>query len=556
MKTSICDYLDHLNNETIVRFPPLRFLLKLDVMDLCDAFPELGDLIHKEPVKFNNICNEIFFACLKSTENEYTQIIQASQVAVTIRLKSLPRVLSRSTSQSTSRCGNLVTHFGLLLNISKLTSNVFHSVWSCPEECEGNELILHYIPKASPKCSLCKSTMFENSGLRGCGEQVIATFKLKNTLLCKRFTIIEDLIPLLKLGSSYFIHTVVLKQTVAVWSLEEHIMLHVPPTFSAPSDIKDLYAACDGCPLRFIYCLASSIGVNVCPINCFMNAKINLLLSLSSLKSHLCTGSAIIHFLAAGSDTGYVSELMRRAALLADRHTILGLSNTVVETALIASSGGVCVMPLPLKVYNQKQISTLMSSIETGDINLEVGKCKLKCAVWGQGMDFKKNTLCNIGSVFGLISRGDNQEAEDDLVDFTLKAAMEPAMTTKEELQALKDVSNYIELVAGYTVIVTEETENVLRNYFLAARKEKPKSVSVKCIEVLIAVCMTSARLCRRNATNINDAVFAIWLHVSGLPSPRFAPEEYLETPANIKKFDKVINLFIGWLEQFTGTVY
>ncbi|CAG4961621.1 unnamed protein product [Colias eurytheme] len=519
-------------------------------MELSDKFPDLELFLVDEPLKFNKVCNEILFACLRSIENDFKQFIQLSQVAVTIRLKSLPRVLSRSTS---NRYGGIVSFYGLLLAISKLTCYVFHTVWSCPEECEGNEIVLHHIPKVPPKCYVCKSVLFENSGLRRCGEQVEATFKLKNEMLCKKIVITDDLIKLLNLGDTYVIHAVVLKKTVAVWSLEKHIPWAAPQSRSTPADIKDLYTACDGIPWKFIYCLASSIGIHVCPLNCFMNVKINLLLSLTSVKAHLYTGSRILHFLGAGYDTGYVGKLMHEAAILADRHVVLGTSNSSATTSLTAASGGICLMPLPLQIYGQKQINSILSSIETDDVSSETSKTKLKCAVWAHGMDFKKITLYNIASVFGLVCRGDLGEFADDISDFILQEAISPSETTMEEKRALKDVTEHIDLVAGIMVNLSEESENLLQSYFLAARKERPKAVTVACMSALVTVCLTSARLCRRNITNIEDAVFAIWLHVCGGPEPRFAPDEYLDTPADIKKLHKIINNFKMWLEQFTG---
>ncbi|XP_038212834.1 uncharacterized protein LOC119833035 [Zerene cesonia] len=548
MKNICMDFLEQLSD--IYKFPPLRYLLELDVMDLSDKFPDLGLFLVDEPLKFNKICNEILFACLRSIDNDYKQFIQSSQVAVTIRLKSLPRVLSRSTSR---RYAGIVSFYGLLLAISKLTCYVFHTVWSCPEECEGNEIVLHYIPKIPPKCYVCKSVLFENSGLRRCGEQVEATFKLENVILCKKFVITDDLISTLSLGDTYVINAVILKKTAAVWSLEKHIPWAAPHTCSTPADIKDLYTACDDIPWKFIYCLASSIGIHVCPLNCFINVKINLLLSLTSVKAHLHSGSRILHFLGAGYDTSYVGKLMHEAAVLADGHVEFGTSNMSVTTSLIAASGSICLLPLPLQIYGQKHINSILSSIETGDIPSENCKTTLKCAVWAHGMDFKKITLYNIASVFGLVCRGDLGEFADDISDFILQEAITPSETTAEETRALKDVKEHIDLVAGIVVNLSQESENLLQNYFLAARKERPKAVTVACMSALVTICLTSARLCRRNETNIEDAVFSIWLHVCGGPEPRFAPDEYLETPADMKKLHKVINSFKTWLEQFTG---
>ncbi|KAJ8720061.1 hypothetical protein PYW07_012104 [Mythimna separata] len=247
---------------------------------------------------------------------------------------------------------------------------------------------------------------------------------------------------------------------------------------------------------------------------------------------------------------------MTEAAKLADRSVILGASNSVASTALIGSSGGACVLPLPLHIYHHKQVASILTAIETGDINTGTGLTKLKSAVWAQGMDFKKMILFNVASVFGNVCRGDCGEYYDEILDFVLQQAVDPVGISKEEIQALKDVANYIDLVAGIEVDLDDATENLLRSYFLAARKENTKCVSVGSMSALVAICLTSARLCRRNVANVDDAVFAIWLHVSGSPEPRFAPEEYLQTPADVRKLQKIIYSFKDWLEQFTGSCF
>ncbi|KAJ8719444.1 hypothetical protein PYW08_011619 [Mythimna loreyi] len=549
MRENCVNFLEQLTEKTLCKFPPLRFILEVDVMDLVDAFPELWEILFTEPIKFQKMCNDILFACLQATDMEVKDSIEYAQVAVTIRLKSVPRL----NESNPCHYKGLVTIDGLLLTLSKPESYVYHSVWSCPEECEGSEVILHYIPKHPPKCYMCKSILFENSGLRRCGERVTATFKVKDHLQPKIFLIIDDLFSKLSLGTRYILHVVVTKKVTTVWSLEKIILLPAPITSSIPKDVEELFKACKGIPWKFIYCLASTIGVNICPLNCFMHLKINLLLSLTSIKANAITGSSIIHVLAGGFDTRYVGEIMTEAAKLADRSVILGASNSVASTALIGSSGGVCVLPLPLHIYHHKQVASVLTAIETGNVNTGTGLTTLKSAVWAQGMDFKKMILFNVASVFGNVCRGDCGEYYDEIIDFVLQQAVVPAGISKEEIQALKDVRNYIDLVAGIEVDLDDATENLLRSYFLAARKENTKCVSVGSMNALVATCLTSARLCRRSVANVDDAVFAIWLHVSGSPEPRFAPDEYLQTPADVRKLQKIIYSFKDWLEQFTG---
>lgn len=552
MKNTCLQYIDDSNNNKVVKFPPCRFILELDVMDLLEFSPAIGQLILREPMKLQRICNEILYACLQSIKESKDESADPAQAVVNLRPTCVPYIVVACNQR---HYDGLKSYDGVLLAVSKPASYVFHTVWSCPEECEGNEVILHYIPKVPPKCCVCKCVLFENSGFRRCGEQVIATFKLKNNMFLKNFRIIDDLIPKLKLGKKYNIFASSAEKTIMVWSLEEVTPLIAPITALIPSDIHDLYKACKGIPWQFIYCLASSIGVNVCPLQCFMHIKINLLLSLISIKANAMTGSTIIHVLITGYDTGYVARLMEEGAKLADNSVFLGTSNTAVSTALVGSSGGVCVMPLSWHVYNQKQTSFVLSSIETGEISSDTENTKLQCAVWAQGMDFKKKIIFNVASVFGTICRGDYGEHTEEIVDFILQNAVDPPKTTKEEIHALKDIKDYIDLVSGTDVALDVKAEFLLRNYYLAARRERPKAVTVSSMGSLVAACLTSARLCRRTSTNTDDAVFAIWLLVCGSPEPRFAPEEYLQTPADVKILHKVMKNFKNWLEQFIGNI-
>lgn len=539
------------------KFPPLRCLLDIDVMDILETFSDIGDFLLKEPLKFQSVCGDILFACLQTARDEPIQNVQPAQVAVVVRFNSLPKLLVPPNRRKYS---GLVTFEGVLIAVSKPETYVYHTVWSCPEECEDSEVILHFIPKIARKCYVCRSILIENCGLRRCGEQVKATFKLDSSICSKDFNIADDLLSRLVLGSKYLIHAVVMQKLTVVLSLEEIVPLPAPITSTIPKDIKEMYQACDGVPWKFIYCLASCFGCNVCPLNCFMHLKISLLMSLSSVKGNMLTGSNIVHVLVDGLETRYVGEIMTDAARIADESIFLGTSNTSVSTALIASSGGVCIMPLPLRAYNQKQISAILTAVESGEVTTGTSKAKLQSAVWAQGMNFKKINVLNVANVFGTICRGDFDEYPDEIAEFVLLRAVESVEANEEEIKALKEVAVYVDLIAGIEVALDDSAENLLRHYFLSARRETPrglerKSVSVGSMTALVATCVTSARLCRRNVANMDDAVLAIWLHVSGGREPRLAPEEFLQTPSNVKELNNNMKGFKEWLEQFTGTI-
>ncbi|KAJ0176257.1 hypothetical protein K1T71_008431 [Dendrolimus kikuchii] len=551
MKSTCENFLGNLTEKIICKFPPLRFELEIDVIDLLDCFPDLADLLLKEPLKWQIACNDILFICMQSIENEYKENIKKSQVAVTLRLKCVSSLIVKTNPKDYK---GLVIFDGLLLSTSKPESYVYHSVWSCLEECEGNEVILPYIPKAPPKCYLCKTVLFENSGMRQCGEQIIATFVLKDGLLTKTLNIVDDLISKLQLGSRYLIHAVVLKKLTAVWGLEEVTLLATPHTSPIPNDIQNLYNACKGVSWKFVYCLASGIGVNICPLNCFMHLKISLLLSLVSVRAHLITGSRILHVLAAGYDTRYVTEIMQEALRLTDSFVYLSTSNCDASTALVASSSGICVMPFPLHLYHQKLILKVLSAVESGEIFVDKSNAKLNCAIWAQGMDYKKMTLHNAASVFGTACRGDFNEHTDELANFVLERATDLSEISKED-QALKDLMVFIDLVAGIEVLLDKTAETLLKEYFLAARRERPGGATLGSMGALVAICINTARLCRRNVANTDDAVFAIWLHISGGPEPRFAPDEYLQTPGDVTTLKNIIIKFKNWLQEFTGTL-
>ncbi|KAM3958775.1 meiotic 218 [Aphomia sociella] len=550
MKNSCEQFLKQLNEKTISKYPPFRHVMEIDLIQLFNEYSEIGEILLKEPLKWQYICNEILYACLHSTSNEWVDCVVKAQVAVTLQLKSVPSLLNNPNLR---HYNGLVLFEGVVLSVSKPESYANHTVWSCPQECEGNETVIQYIPKSPPKCYICKNVLFENSGLRRCGERVTVMIKIKNNLQSKRFIINDDLIFKLKLGSTYVLHTVITKKLSVVWSLDETVPTPFPTTWPVPNDIDDLYRVCKGIPWQFIYCLASSIGVNICPLSCFMHLKISLLLSLVSVKANVLNNSRIIHVFTAGYDTGFIGQIMNAAAKLTDKSVSLGTTNTDVTAALIGSSGGICVMPLPIHVYSQKQTFILLSAMESGEVIIESNQTNLQCAVWAQGMDYKKLILFNMTNIFGMVSRGDYGEYNDEIIDFFLQNAIEPTSTSNEEIKALKDVAQYIDIVAGTQSSLDCHSETLLRNYFLASRKERPRAVSIGTMETLVAVCLTCAKICRRNVALIDDAIFAIWLHVSGSPEPRFAPDEYLQTPSDINKLQSIFNNFKSWLLEFTG---
>lgn len=551
MKKSCDEFLDQYSEKSSNKYPPLRHLLELDIMDLLDVFPDLGNFLIKEPLQFQQICNEILFACIKSIDNDDKQFVKPMQVAVTVRLKCFPQILSYPKQRS---YGGLIIFTGLLMDILKPNSYVIHSVWSCPEECEGNEVILNFLPKVSLKCYVCRSVLFENGGLRRCGEQLIATFMSNNYPPQRKYFICDDLITKLKLGRIFNVYAVVLKHTTTVWSIEEVVTLPAPLTFPIPDDIEQLFEACEGVPWTFIYCLASSIGVRACPLHCFIHVKICLLLSLVSVKANSLQGSPIINVLVSGNETRYVGDLMKEATTFAQTSFLLGNANSSVKLTFIRSSGGVCVLPVPLYLYSQKQVALILKILESGTIATDSGEVEIKCAVWAHSNDLRKTNIRNLSSIFGTVCRGDYGEYADDLSEFMLQGAVAPMKMTMEEKNAIKDLTEYISLVAGVNVSLDRRAENLLKAYFIAARKERITMAPVGSIGALVMVSLTSAKLCRRPVATIDDAILAIWLHVSGSPEPRIAPEEYLQTPACTQKLTENMTHFKQWLEQFTGS--
>ncbi|XP_013136146.1 PREDICTED: MCM domain-containing protein 2-like [Papilio polytes] len=545
MANSCESFLDQCVDKTTNKFPPLRHLLEIDVMDLYNDFPELGDFLIQKPLQFQHICNKILFACINSIDSENNNI-QLMQVATILRLKCIPQVLS---NEKKPYYEGIMLRKGLLLDISKPNSYVFHTVWSCPEGCEGNEVILQFIPKTPPKCYVCRSVLFENSGLRRCGEKVNATF-LSNELLPRKYNIVDDLISKLNIGNTYNIHVVVLKSIKIVWSVEESVTLPAPMTYPIPEDIVQLFETCEGVPWKFIYCLACLIGVRVCPLHCYMHVKINLLLSLVSVKANLLIGSSIINILVTGHETKYVSEIITAAIKFANRSVYLG-TNSDVQLSMIGGSGGICILPLSLYRSNQKQLAFILKTLETGVISMDNSEIKSKCAVWGLSND-SKTPFNNLSSVFDIVCRNYGQDF-DDVAEFMLKGALEREKITENEVKALNDLMVYINLIAGINVSLDKSAESLLKSYFLSARRESTKVATIGSIGALVTVSLTSARLCRRSVATIDDALFAIWLHVCGSPHPRFAPEEYLQTPPSIHELEENMTKFKDWLEQFTG---
>ncbi|KPI90927.1 Uncharacterized protein C8orf45-like [Papilio xuthus] len=548
MANSCESFLDECLDKGTNKFPPLRHLLEIDVMDLFNVFPELGDFLIQEPLQFQHICNKILFACINSIDSENKNNVQLMQVATNLRLKCVPQFLS---NEKQPYYGGIMLKKGLLLDISKPNSYVFHTVWSCPEACEGNEVILQFIPKTPPKCYVCRSVLFENSGLRRCGEKVTATFISNDEFLPRKYFIVDDLISKLNVGNMYNLYVVVLKNNKSVWSVEESVILPAPITYPIPEDIEQLFETCEGVPWKFIYCLASTIGVRVCPLHCFMHVKISLLLSLVSVKANLLLGSSIINILVTGHETKYVLEIMSAATKFTNRSVYLG-PHTSVQLSMIGGSGGICILPLSLYRSNQKQLSFILKTLETNKINIENSEIQLKCAVWALSNESKKIPFNNLSSVFDIVCRDCGQDY-DDIAEFLLKNSLERQKKSKNEVTAINNLMAYINLIAGVHVSLDKSAENLLKSYFLSARRESSKVATIGSIGAFVTVSLTSARLCRRSVATIDDALFAIWLHVCGSPQPRFAPEEYLQTPPSIHELEQNMTKFKDWLEQFTG---
>ncbi|GBP50321.1 hypothetical protein EVAR_102290_1 [Eumeta japonica] len=236
MRNKCSEFLEDLSEKTIRRFPPLRYICSINVMELLEENPNLGTLLFAEPMEFINMADNILYACLRTYEqNPLLESVRDSQVKIILRLSSVPELFVPTNQH---HYNGLVTFKGMLIDITKPVHYAFHTVWSCPEECEDSEVILHYLPECAPKCCVCKSVLFENSALRRCGEEVKAIFTVENDFLSKTLPITDDLILKLRLGNKYFLTGTVVKKKVYLFSVEELQTLAAPLTAPIPGGNK------------------------------------------------------------------------------------------------------------------------------------------------------------------------------------------------------------------------------------------------------------------------------------------------------------------------------
>nr|XP_014281767.1 minichromosome maintenance domain-containing protein 2 isoform X3 [Halyomorpha halys] len=430
------------------------------------------------------------------------------------------------------------------------------------------------ILKKNGKCSDCGKELIEIARSRLSGEKVYGLFLNPNFLQpskeytrtqCIMVELRDELFTSLEIGIRYNLALTIEKDKYVAWGVQpmlpdplvRAISNLAPPPF--PSKISQFISTIKentyDSPWALVTAFSSIIPGDSYPLSAFLHLKTALLLSLGSI----CSKSPV-PILALG-DCG---KLMMDAWYCSPR----AIFSPSSSTSLLLASYGVCLVH-----DNITALSFVTTAVESELVtvtNHVLPKDKshstysLKAAVWmywncnkHSGQDVNKlKTLINI---FGIPFLDNIDVNDEEISEHLLWKAI--GNSRSFDIISQKDFRKFIDIISGLKVTMSEMARTLIRNYFVANRRERPECLPLKAIKVLTSLSESHARLSLRDTVTYEDAVAAIYLYEESI-SILFGPSVSSELPKRTvtanspveiaRQMDTILGKFSLWLQSYT----
>ncbi|KAK9508224.1 hypothetical protein O3M35_007932 [Rhynocoris fuscipes] len=317
-----------------------------------------------------------------------------------------------------------------------------------------------------------------------------------------------------------------------------------------------------------------------------MQLKTGLLLSLASTQCGKCPTPVLA--------LGECASIMSAAARLSVRSLFAtsslwtppaGIVCLDEESAwleagplLLPSYGVLYIGNLPK--FGSKFLSQITAAVDSELVTLQQkpGSCSvdpkiltypLKSAVWthwkcNQYVWQDMHQLRTLIDVFGMPFISEIGCDDETISSCVIQNATGQTCYERQRIIPENDFREFLGIISSEQVEMSEEASSLIRNYFVASRRERPDSLPIKAVKVLTAMCESHARLSFRNMATYEDAVASIFLYEESVVT-LFGKSLILEAPRRCcnsnnsyelaKQMDSTLASFSDWLESYIATV-
>ncbi|XP_053948303.1 uncharacterized protein LOC128856897 [Anastrepha ludens] len=299
-----------------------------------------------------------------------------------------------------------------------------------------------------------------------------------------------------------------------------------------PASVKQLYdiVRAQYSDFAFVYSLSAQLCQDRVPMDCFVNLKMGLLLSLASISSN--PDRPPVPIIAFGSDTYMANFLLTNVAQLAARFVgpaddVKPISNStyrncnwLVADPIILAKGGVYFVGdwSRLKLTRADQIFRIIECSRV-PLNRSSKTCPLECALWTHWRSSKgdakdQQTFNKVVKIFGIPICMDDDDKHEVLVDYILEqSSVSVFESTVDHLSiSSEDMRRYLRTISRRSVDLTPEASHLLQKYFVTSRFARPECLTKQAFVVLKQFAESFAKLCFRHEVLVCDAVAACFM--------------------------------------------
>ncbi|XP_054268889.1 uncharacterized protein LOC128990520 [Macrosteles quadrilineatus] len=159
---------------------------------------------------------------------------------------------------------------------------------------------------------------------------------------------------------------------------------------------------------------------------------------------------------------------------------------------------------------------------------------------------------------------GDGGADIEVVADHLLYESMQTRTSKVEGAIPEQDLKEYLNIVCSYKVQLTPQAKKLLRNYFVASRRERPDCLPLNALKTLTALAEAHARLCLRTIVTYDDVVLVVFLYEESIAalygtSLMSPPPSMLGADSSNFTITEQITLtlknFSMWLDQYVKSL-
>ncbi|XP_037937857.1 uncharacterized protein LOC119671344 [Teleopsis dalmanni] len=324
----------------------------------------------------------------------------------------------------------------------------------------------------------------------------------------------------------------------------------------------------------FVYALSAQLCQDRIPMDCFVNLKMALLLSLASIGP--IPNRIPIPIIAIGNDTSIINYLMTSIGQLGAR--FLGPTYKLKSPAFPSNQKWIEADPILLAqggVYFAGDWSCIKAAradkifkfIECSRVSIEKSSVAypLETSIWAHWRAFKNNArdqqmFNKFIKIFGLPIYVD-EDNHEVLVDYILQqSSINTYESTIDDLSiSNEDMRHFLAIISKRTVDFTQEAERLLQEYFVASRIERPGCLTKQSFVTIKQFSESFAKLSFRHEVLSNDVVAAIYISehfIFNAYGTGQHPPPHFKSCNFIGAVDEHLRNFKEWLETYINKYY